>query len=320
MLSHGRIIARLSNIDIINLPFIPPQIELDDLDDNLRLIPHDRLDINHQTHAIYTSQRTIAKNGRTIIRLAQHIESGAWEVCKSIDNAMLNPVEAEALTQTQQLIAHIDALFLMKYVPGVRLDSILSLTNTFSSSTYLDIASQLLRSLQTLHNKNFAHRDLHGGNILYDINTHELTIIDFGRAVCTQDVQMKIKDLQRMLWHLQACMRKTVWLKQHAAVIFRDTYSRLNVIDNHHGLNLFYHYLQRKLRSLRCHYSIPYEYKPEIVLVDVSEVYLYGSHAFARDVCLTDKSGKASIRDLLEARQYLQKLGMVVSGKVKRWV
>ena len=48
----------------------------------------------------------------------------------------------------------------------------------------IDIHKKLISIIQKLHKKNIFHRDIHGGNIMYDIETNKITLIDFGHA-CT---------------------------------------------------------------------------------------------------------------------------------------
>lgn len=328
--SQKRTVTQLTDVDIIDLPFIPPQVNINDLDPNLRLIPKNKSDVfivNNEPHVIYSGEHTIAKNGRTIVRVAQNINTGKWEVCKFIDPRMFNQTEIDVLQKMNQFIAQVDSMFLIKYTPGVRLDNILTKSNHYhTTSEYLEIASQLLSSLQTLHHKDFAHRDLHGGNILYDLPTHKLSIIDFGRAEYTKDIFAKKTDLQRVMWHLQTCLRKSRWLKQHATSTFKDTYTQINHIYSQHDLDAYYIKLRKKLRFLKNHLPQD-EMSCRIGLLDISELQLHEVNLEKLKtysaIWLTDQSHSACLSDLLQYRQLLCGLGLCVGHKVvkhaERW-
>ena len=67
----------------------------------------------------------------------------------------------------------------MEYAEGKPLGHYIS---KLKELTIINIAKQLFSALSYLHEKTIMHRDLHFNNIIYDKNSGNIKIIDFGIA------------------------------------------------------------------------------------------------------------------------------------------
>ena len=79
--------------------------------------------------------------------------------------------------KTKTLRSHL----IMKKIDGVSLDFILDMyLHTLNVTTRIRLAKNILRELRKIHIKKIAHRDIKPKNILINLNTQEVKIVDFG--------------------------------------------------------------------------------------------------------------------------------------------
>lgn len=91
--------------------------------------------------------------------------------------------------------------FLMKYIPGVELDTFIKKPKSFPPSLYIKIAIDLISQLKFLHSKNICHQDLHNGNIIFDFQQCKMHIIDLGNAC---NIASSQSDISYMCDHIKS--------------------------------------------------------------------------------------------------------------------
>jgi predicted Ser/Thr protein kinase len=214
--------CQLMPVAIIDLPHLPPAVDLNDLDDRNHLIARDdyiKLVANHlpdghickpnsgskftlacqdgELHPIY---KEVGKGYYGKVKLAQNEETGSWEVAKISGSKKQFQNECSMLAKTNlaifsgkshQLLAnsHFSTkkkaniyTLLMKYVSGVTFLDLLYGKRQLPPSMWIDIAIAFVEEIIKLHKESIIHNDLHEGNIMYDYLTKEIYLIDFGNA------------------------------------------------------------------------------------------------------------------------------------------
>ena len=70
----------------------------------------------------------------------------------------------------------------MDKAPGETIGKILDFGGGFTERQSREVTDSLLRARKKIHLKGVAHQDMHGNNVLYDLKSKQMTIIDLGTA------------------------------------------------------------------------------------------------------------------------------------------
>ena len=80
-----------------------------------------------------------------------------------------------------------EPFFVMEYIEGNTLTSIIAKKKTISIGDILFIGAQVSDGLQAAHNRGLVHRDIKPGNIIFNPDNGEIKITDFGIAKISDD-------------------------------------------------------------------------------------------------------------------------------------
>jgi serine/threonine protein kinase len=72
---------------------------------------------------------------------------------------------------------------LLEDFEGVSLDSLYSSGNRLSVKEFLPIAAKIITALADLHQRGVTQKDINPSNMLYNVATHQIKVIDFGIAI-----------------------------------------------------------------------------------------------------------------------------------------
>lgn len=87
------------------------------------------------------------------------------------------------------------AFIAMDYVEGVSLDRCVSQTQLLSVQEVYEIVASVADALSYAHAQNIVHRDIKPANILYDADTGQVKVADFGIARIVDDSKTKTGDM-----------------------------------------------------------------------------------------------------------------------------
>ncbi len=220
----------------ISVPFVPRNVDLNDLDDNgslftdkdleyldkLKIKAHEKniifgknnisreqasrrpAVINKELFAIYSGKNHYLGRGafgKAVLAQKQPSETGEepeWTVLKVL-SAKKNPLplvtsEIKALSEaSNSFIGHCEKqggagakkhYIMMKLARGKPLSKLVEgdAKINFSPIRRMDIAIQLVSSIDAVNKKGYLHRDIKPGNFNYDPSTNRVIILDFGLA------------------------------------------------------------------------------------------------------------------------------------------
>lgn len=151
-----------------------------------------------------TQEKHIGKGGFGTAKFAQNLNTGEWCVLKtakqqpniSVQQVASNELAClKKLDMTSSMEPHrwqtrtgLSYQFLMKYVPGV---SLRSLMQTKGQQPWLDIARATVAAVKACHEKGIIHCDIKPDNMIWNPETRTVTLIDFGNArEKTQDTKL----------------------------------------------------------------------------------------------------------------------------------
>jgi serine/threonine protein kinase len=140
------------------------------------------------------------------VKLTQDLTSGEWNVIKVIkgnDNQEGLNAETQNLQRVGQLAAvyqrsnkheEIQNEIIMKRAKGVEIFKMAYAGMQLPTSGWVDISINMLKALEDIQKSGILHRDIKCENMLCDPITKEVTLVDFGLAVTTDNVTVGIKD------------------------------------------------------------------------------------------------------------------------------
>lgn len=150
---------------------------------------------------INQEQVELSSGGFGAIKLIQHLDSGKWYILKTqkIEIPLFNETaknEYQILRKLKQcnesrLIRNYKSNLIIPFIQGCDISD-WTHSDSYSSQSWppvlcFDIMNQILLKIQELHQLNILHRDIKTENIMFDLATNSITIIDFGLSELCKD-------------------------------------------------------------------------------------------------------------------------------------
>ncbi|MCB1192626.1 MAG: serine/threonine protein kinase [Leptospiraceae bacterium] len=147
------------------------------------MIDHNIIDkIHHgEKHIIFRAEK---ENKKVIIKQPCN-EYPTYHELKRIQNEyeLLQKISKFGITKVIALEKYKNTLLLIfEDIQGVSLDKIIKQNGKLSINDFLYIAINVLKALEEIHKNHIIHKDIKPHNIIYNKETNELEIIDFGSA------------------------------------------------------------------------------------------------------------------------------------------
>jgi|GEM_PF-6516805 len=156
---------------------------------SLELFDYERI-----IHEVYGDtlviEEKLGEGGNASVFAVRDIASGDRYALKVITHAKVieREFEFEAAVLKNLGLLHgqaqaqdrIGSCLLMKLEQGYSLDEYLENNEDLSFAQRLDIIVECIKSVKELHDKNVIHNDIAAKNFIYDEETHEMRVVDFG--------------------------------------------------------------------------------------------------------------------------------------------
>lgn len=143
---------------------------------------------------------TLSDNSPVIIKVLSDESSSQKEIAKiKYEYSLLNSIESEGVIRAIKLEQSDSryALILEPIPNGVTLSEFLS-KEEVNLDLFLSISLQLARIIQSLHQKNIIHTNLHPSNILINPHDHKLKIVDLRFSTQTMHEYQELLDTDRL--------------------------------------------------------------------------------------------------------------------------
>lgn len=153
----------------------------------------------------------IGEGSSSKVKLAQSITTGDFYALKIFKKSKLerNPRFLKQITREINILSHLNHPLIIRlhkilesnqkiylvldYINGGDLSQKLKSEEYFDEDTSRNYFQQIITAVSYMHSQNVIHRDLKLENILINLNTSQLTIIDFGLSILTKSSSQLLK-------------------------------------------------------------------------------------------------------------------------------
>ncbi len=160
--------------------------------------------INGEMYGIYKGEKRgkhLGKGSFGVVKVAQNLKTGEWVVLKSMQEDE-KKIEDEVwfLKKTEQYVGEYlkergtyrsDYRILMKFAPGVSLESLVKSNKKMSTGRRLEISINVLKAVDELHDKGILHGDITPNNFYANLLTKKATPIDFGLSTVAKKLELR---------------------------------------------------------------------------------------------------------------------------------
>ena len=144
----------------------------------------------------YIIEDTLCEKSTTIIQRARHLTAQNTVILKSIKTADAPAADIAALEHDYWAIRKVSSDFVIKAeslqnatdgrlvmiledIGGIDLKSFLNATGRIPLERFLDLALAAACGIRDIHSANLIHKDINPANIIFNLHTNSLKIIDF---------------------------------------------------------------------------------------------------------------------------------------------
>lgn len=171
-------------------------------------LPYSIITKDNKAYAVYGNKVLLGKGGFGKVKLAQDVQTNEWVALKVVDVKAKNINELRAnfgYLETEVALLHritgrgvmvadpnpavVKFHLIMQLEVGDTADTLRQRHDLINLNGRLIIAQNMVKALNTLHEKKFIHRDIKGANIIVNPFTNEVGIVDFGMVETTENAK-----------------------------------------------------------------------------------------------------------------------------------